>query len=675
MANQSWRLRIASILRGSASDIGIGVLLLASVALMLSMSKQLIVVTDFKMYLLGFERIRSAGELLPGSIGDFSRSLGISEYPGSLLFNLPWLLATSVPDSLTVLIYGVAATAALYGCVIGLGRSLALPAVVRQSAGILLPFVLFVPGPLMWNGVARYDPAFTWLVTVTTLALLPIAELSKFTRRRLSLMGLVGGCFIFLSNIQFLPTIGLVVASVLLLTFKTSRRSNAHKKHLVFSFSLLLPALAALPVFLGTYLFSVWRIPEIAVAENIELGVNVTRTLSFILPMPRLGYVLTTDSTVALLLRGVALLVLTIAIWSIRRRGFTTLAQIGIHSLWLSFTYSLTYLVGVGIFKIELGLDPTYVQVFAYPVWILLLVTAVFTLPLPALRRSAATVVGVPAVLLFLLITQWVVRNHDDRSMPAEYPIILSSTTQQLRARLKGVEVGRTINRAIIIQSQFPPERESDGFRIRRSSDFSETFLMELSAARVPVLNAYTHMISPITFRLTNDVFGDGRPSWRQFSLYDRVNSKRLADFGIRFVLSEVPIDDSRLLLLSQEPFLAHGLFPTGRLGYLYEVLPSSSPTTDDGLSISIDKSLVRLQGTFKTPLERTIPVEFSNCLRIRSADSTGSIVMSRGVDSMLHLRLVGEIDAEIEYRNSIFQVVNCRIRDFFDYQELTDES
>jgi hypothetical protein len=258
--------------------------------------------------------------------------------------------------------------------------------------------------------------------------------------------------------------------------------------------------------------------------------------------------------------------------------------------------------------------------------------------------------------------------------MPAEYPIILSSTTQQLRARLKGVEVGRTINRAIIIQSQFPPERESDGFRIRRSSDFSETFLMELSAARVPVLNAYTHMISPITFRLTNDVFGDGRPSWRQFSLYDRVNSKRLAVFGIRFVLSEVPIDDSRLLL-SQEPFLAHGLFPTGRLGYLYEVLPSSSPTTDDGLSISIDKSLVRLQGTFKTPLERTIPVEFSNCLRIRSADSTGSVSMSRGAYSMLNVRLVGEIDAEIEYRNSIFQVVNCRIRDFFDYKELTDES
>ncbi|NCX60480.1 MAG: hypothetical protein EBW98_04710, partial [Actinobacteria bacterium] len=231
MANQSWRLSIASILRGSASDIGIGTLLLASVTLMLLMSKQLITVTDFKMYLLGFERVRSAGELLPGSIGDFSRSLGISEYPGSLLFNLPWLLATSVPDSLTVLIYGVAATAALYGCVIGLGRTLALPAVVRQSAGILLPFVIFVPGPLMWNGVARYDPAFTWLVAVTGLAVLPIAELSKFTRRRLSLMGLVGGCFIFLSNIQFLPTIGLVVASVLLLTFKTSRRSNAHKKH------------------------------------------------------------------------------------------------------------------------------------------------------------------------------------------------------------------------------------------------------------------------------------------------------------------------------------------------------------------------------------------------------------------------------------------------------------
>jgi hypothetical protein len=277
--------------------------------------------------------------------------------------------------------------------------------------------------------------------------------------------------------------------------------------------------------------------------------------------------------------------------------------------------------------------------------------------------------------MLLLWTTQWVARNYDDRSMPAEYPIMLSSTTQQLLDRLKDEKLSRTINRAIIIQSQFPPERESNGFRIRRSSDFSETFLMELSAARVPVLNAYTHMISPITFALTNDTFGDGRPSWRQFSLYDRVNSKRLADFGIRFVLSEVPIDDSRLLLLSEEPFLAHGLFPTGRLGYLYEVLPSSSPTTDDGLMVSIDKSLLRLRGTFQTPLERTIPVEFSNCLRIRSADSTGSVSMSRGADSMLNVRLVGEIDAEIEYRNSIFQVVNCRIRDFFDYQELTDES
>jgi hypothetical protein len=404
------------------------------------------------------------------------------------------------------------------------------------------------------------------------------------------------------------------------------------------------------------------------------MSLSVTRVLGFILPMPRLGHVVTTDLSVSLLLRVVALLVLMTAIWVVKRGGHALLAQIAIHSLWLLFAYALIYVIGIGLFKMELGLDPTYVQVFAYPIWVLLLLTAVFTLRPQVLHRSANAMMALPAAMLLLWTTQWVARNYDDRSMPAEYPIMLSSTTQQLLDRLKDEELSRTINRAIIIQAQFPPEREGDGFRIRRSSDFSETFLMELSAARVPVLNAYTHMISPITFALTNDTFGDGRPSWRQFSLYDRVNSQRLTDFGIKFVLSEVPIEDSRLVLLSQEPFLAHGLIATGRAAYLYEVLPSS-PTIDDGLSISIDKSLVRLQGTFKTPLERTIPVEFSNCLRIRSADSTGSVSMSRGAYSMLNVRLVGEIDAEIEYRNSIFQVVNCRIRDFFDYKKLTDES
>jgi len=335
--------------------------------------------------------------------------------------------------------------------------------------------------------------------------------------------------------------------------------------------------------------------------------------------------------------------------------------------------YASVYIFGIAVFHREFGADPNYVQIFAYPIWILLLTTAVLSLPVQTVKRFPAFVVALPAVLIVLWTAQWLVRNYDNRVMPAEYPITLSNTTRNLMSRMNNSTSELDIERVILVQAQFPPERAGEGFEIRRSSDFSETFLMELSAARIPVLNAYSHMISPVSFELTNDLFGDGRPSVRQFSLYDRVNSERLADFGIRFVLSEVPIEDSRLLLLSQEPFLAHGLFPTSRIAHLYEVLPSSS--TDDGLSVSIDKSLLRLRGTFQTPLERTIPVEFSNCLRVQNTDSSGSVVMSRGVNSMLQLRLLGEIDAKIEYQNSVFQVVNCRIRDFFDYQKLTDES
>jgi hypothetical protein len=673
MANQSWRLRISSILRGSASDISIGVLLMASVALMLSMSKPLLVVADFKAYLLGFERLHSAGQLLPGSIGDFSRSLGVSEYPGSLLFNLPWLLATSVSDSLTILVYGVVTSAALYGCVVSLGRVVNVPPAIRQSAAIFLPFIMFIPGPLMWNTVSRFDPAFNWMVSVSTLAVLPIAALSRVTLRRSALVGLIGGCFLFLSNIQFVVITVPVITTVILLTIPSLRRARALRQLCVFSISVLLPAIAAIPIFLGVYLFSVWRIPEIAISENVDVGLNLTNFLNFLLPMPRLGESLTSTTTHNLVLRALGLIVLATAAWAAKRRGYIRLATITIHSLWLTSAYGLMYVGGIGLLKMEIGLDPTYVQVFAYPIWILVLATATLTTLVRIPDRFSAISIALPASILLIWSTQWVIRNIDDRNMPAEYPIRLSATTLQLKDQLSIGAANGSLERTIIIQTQFPPEREYGGFRIRRSSDFSETFLMELSAVRIPVLNAYTHMISPITFELTNEIFSDGRPSWRQFSLYDRVNSERLADFGIRFVISEVPIEDSRLVLRSQEPFLAHGLFPTGRLVYLYEVLPSS-PTTGDGLLVSIDKSLLRLRGTFQIPLERTIPVEFSNCLRVRNTDSTGSVSMSRGADSMLNVRLVGEIDAEIEYQNSIFQVVNCRIRDFFDYKRLTDE-
>ncbi|NBN96720.1 MAG: hypothetical protein EBV41_03730 [Actinobacteria bacterium] len=674
LATQTSRLRVTASLHSLRSDLLIGVLLMASVAIMLVISRQLIVVTDFKMYMLGFERLRDARQLLPGSIGDFSRSLGISEYPGSLLFNIPWLLATSVPANYAVAIYGVATSAALYACVIVLGIAVGVPPIVRQSAGLLLPFVVFIPGPLLWNSVARYDPAFTWMISVTALATIPICILPRISVRTTGIVGFFGGCFVFLSNIQFLATTGLVVASILGLTFSTCRRMYALRNYFVFIASLSLPALIASPVFLGAYLLSVWRIPDIAVAENIDLGLNAARILNFLLPMPRLGSALTSESSTSFLLRGIGLLIMMIAIWIIRRNGYPRLALLSIHSLWLLLAYTLIYIFGIGVLDMELGLDPTYVQVFAYPIWVLLLVTAFLILPLRMFRQFSVVTAALPAILIVLWTAQWIVRNFDDRTMRAEYPIILSSTTRELMNRHGETSVGRNLDRTIIFQERFPPERQVDGYRIRRSDDFSETFLMELSAIRVPVLNAYSHLISPLTFELTNEAFGDGRPSWRQFSLYDRPNFKRFADFGIRFVLSEFPINDSQLQLISQEPFVAHGLYPTESFAYLYELIPVSPPP-DDGLSIYIDKSVLKVQGKFDKPIERTIPVEFSNCLRVHNSNPTASVTMSRGAEGMLLLRLSGEIDAEIEYRNSIFQFANCRVRDFFDYQKLVDES
>ncbi|MFM8645984.1 MAG: hypothetical protein ACKODN_12455, partial [Actinomycetota bacterium] len=52
----------------------------------LAVNDQFLISTDLKMYLLGFERWRDNGQFFPGATGDFARSLGVSEYPGGLLF-------------------------------------------------------------------------------------------------------------------------------------------------------------------------------------------------------------------------------------------------------------------------------------------------------------------------------------------------------------------------------------------------------------------------------------------------------------------------------------------------------------------------------------------------------------------------------------------------------------
>jgi len=652
------------------SDVIIGLVVGLAVAAILAVDDQFLISSDLKMYLLGFERWRDNGQFFPGATGDFARSLGVSEYPGGLLFNVPWLIATAVPDSMTIIAYCTVISLSLYAVVIALGRRLSVPPVARQIAGFMMPLALLLPGPLMLNSVGRYDPSFLWGIVTVAATLLTVS-----CAHRLNVYSLIGlnfsaGMFVFWSNVQFYPVVLPIVLLGCVVMIWRTRHSPILGQVTAASALCLTPALLSGQLFLGTYLFSVWRIPDQAVAENIDSPMSLLRLRSYLLPFPGLeSFMPGINAATSHVLRTATLVGILFASSVCYRQGKRHLANTSILGVVLQASYSAIYYLSIRFFTLEIGLDPSYVQVFAYPIWILLLVTATLSglsnLHLERLLNSPL----VPFAIIMLWVGQWGIRNFDTRHSETQYPIQVSKTSQILHSLTEADRQSGHLTRAIIIQSQFPEQRRVEGFRIRRSSDFSETLLMELTELRVPVLNAYTHMISPIAFSMTNQLFGDGRPSWRQFSLYDKPNIDAMPALGIKYILSEDPITDSRANLLHVEPFKINGTSPTGGTTYLYAVMDSmwaerSSVTYD------LRGSTLRVVGSLDPDSSLLLPIEFSKCIQVRSNVPDSFPVISPSDRGFLQVDASGRIDFTLTYSNSMFKIPNCRVEDYLSFIE-----
>jgi hypothetical protein len=653
----------------SRSDVTSGVAAVIAITALLAINDQFLISTDLKMYLLGFERWRTNSQFLPGATGDFARSLGVSEYPGGLLFNVPWLLATAVPDSATVITYGAFISLSLYSVVVVLAHRLQLSPIVRQIAGFLMPLALFIPGPQMLNSVGRYDPSFLWAITSVTATVLIVSYAHRLNDWALILLSLIGGMFTFWSNIQFYPVVlPMLLVGLLALVWRV-RRMPILPRVVKASVASLVPALLSGPIFLGTYLFSVWRIPDEAVAENVDVPMTLLRFVGFALPFPGLSkYLPSVTETSGLVLRVVALVGILTAASVSRRQGKSVIAGVSFFAVILQVVYSAAYSLGVRFFGLEIGLDPTYVQVFAYPVWILLLLNFVFS-RLSALRLGSILQSPlIPLIFICLWLGQWTVRNFDTRTQASEYPVLISQASRMLKSLTDADQQSGLLTRTIIIQSQFPEQRQPEGYRIRRSSDFSETLLMELTALRVPVLNAYTHTISPVTFSMTNDLFGDGRPSWRQFSLFDKPNLDAMPGLGIRYILSEEPIFDPRVELLLVEPFKISGTYPTSSTVFLYQL---STLSRDDASSVQYELrgSTLRVVGLLSSESSLLLPIEFSKCLQITNSIPGESVTISRDDRGLVRIGAAGKLDITLTYSNSMFQFKNCRIRDFLHFR------
>jgi hypothetical protein len=437
-----------------------------------------------------------------------------------------------------------------------------------------------------------------------------------------------------------------------------------------FAASMLVPALVVLPLFLGTYLFGVWAIPEIAIQENIDQILAWADLPRAILPFPGLSkFPILSQFVSGTSLRISALVVLVVSIRHAYNHGQRRMAQLAMYALGLFFAYATTYFVAVKLLRREIGLTPSYIEIIAYPVWLLLIVSLLFALVTARVRLPAKVLKLVPIIIIVLWGSQWMFRNLELRTQAAQYPILLSETTRELQQLTTEDRKQGELSRVIILQDQFSSERLGEGFRIRRATDFSYSFLLELQGANVPVLNAYSHMISPHTFRLTNQLFSDGRPSWRQFSLYDKFNPDAPTALAIRYVLSEYAIEDARLTPLSAHPFEAYGQFATGRQAFLYRISPQSE-TSDISLQYGFEKDRLRITASSTEPRSLIVPIEFSRCLTFDSQDGAQPIIAREESLGLTSVTFTGDLNLIMRYENSVFQWKNCRIRDYLDFKK-----
>jgi hypothetical protein len=95
-------------------------------------------------------------------------------------------------------------------------------------------------------------------------------------------------------------------------------------------------------------------------------------------------------------LRISALVVLVVSIRHAYNHGQRRMAQLAMYALGLFFAYATTYFVAAKLLLREIGLTPSYIEIIAYPVWLLLIVSLLFALVTARVRLPANVLKLVP---------------------------------------------------------------------------------------------------------------------------------------------------------------------------------------------------------------------------------------------------------------------------------------
>lgn len=327
----------------------------------------------------------------------------------------------------------------------------------------------------------------------------------------------------------------------------------------------------------------------------------------------------------------------------------------------------------------ELGPSPKYFELFVLPMVALTISNLVGTVMRRALNlqifrklnffrlikmAGSEVVVGVFLVSVQLLwMFAWIVNNGDD--FPGRSPIPPPRT--EIGSRLsEELSMENLPFRGRVLLVQDPSDsREGVSETIIYPSAWTKSLYRELQFYRVPMFNAYHHLLSKNFVQVANRVFTDGRPFVRQWvsaNHWDRRSEYVAKLLGICFVASEKPltttsslklelttdfgilyrllgcntsglvVDSSRVGFVSS---LMQGIFfgqRDDRDSFVQSASEIDAVVRKSRSEIWIERSYIRVRTSPGTPKIVVLPIEFDSCGLRSETEAVGELSMVGGM-------------------------------------------
>lgn len=375
-----------------------------------------------------------------------------------------------------------------------------------------------------------------------------------------------------------------------------------------------------------------------------------------------------------------------------------SLAKITIYALCLNLIYGLSWL---SLDSLRKGLRPLYFEFFIWSFTLIFLFALLGKFIDGFIHRIGRSELRIlPLLLGFVLCINgslMTFSEHNRRLIPPKDISVIDNLLKQIELDKDYEFAGRLL----VLFGNFSRQVEvSKNLYANVGTDFQRTMVWSKG---IPTLNEFGHHISPLSYLAIQNAFVKGKPSMsRNILIYNSYN-EHLADlFGIRFVMSNLPLNYRDLELKAQIKtpdgsifFYKRNLVNNGILSpnqpillnrysssfsairqtsfnprnnftlhkHQYVLPKTLTPAIRTSLALASGGYHVRAQSKNSSIL--VLPIEYSNCFTIQ--DTNAKLIQVNG--AFLGIVFQSNLDSKLSYINSPFKNSLCRIRNFLQLE------